>query len=206
MNGNGTQRRITIRQARRLDRRLSAVETANMQKMRDGARVRIWDDIPDADAIAKIRLKAKTTIDATIALVAMRFSLRDRIDAATRKGLGAEEGTVAIARERRVGEVLDAALTERNNALASVEAIERRMEAGREGHKAGESYLPRSGENSIQIECLDETERYELEGMRRDAEDRMDAVQATLNAVGVRETVALDEHEVAMIEALGLKV
>ena len=206
MNGNGTQRRITIRQARRLDRRIAAVETANMQKMRDGVRVRIWDDIPNSEAITKIRRDSRAKVDATVALVALRFRLRERIDAATRRGMGDGEGIATIARERRVGEVLEAALTERKNALASVEAVTRRMEAGREGHKEGDSYVSRSTEGSIQIECYDEVERRELEALQRDAEDRMDAAQAALNAVGVRERVALEEDEITMIEALGLKV
>ena len=101
------ERAITIRRARRLDRKIAAVESANIRALKEGLKITIWVEAPDTEAQEAMRAKRKALIDQTIGLARIRFALRERVGAATRAALGAGEAGVAdIACERRVMEVV----------------------------------------------------------------------------------------------------
>ena len=198
---------MSVRKARRLERRIATAETERMKTMREGVRVKIWDTPPDESTIKGLARAANEAVVATVALVRVRFSLRAHIDTATRRGMAENEGTGGIARERRLLEVLAAAMNEQAGALDNADAVARRIEAERNARKDSGGYHGlRASESTVQIEWRAQRERAWLESEKQHCEERADDIQATLNEVGARERVTLSDAEVVIIKAAGIAI
>ena len=204
--GNGQGRTITVRRARRLDRRIAAVETANIKALKGGIKVGIWKRPPGEAGCEEKRAEREALVNETVALVAVRFALRERIGEATRAAF--EDGTsglAEIARERRTIEILEAALTESNDALEDPEEIESRMEAAR-ASAANESGFHRFDTTHVSVAWDVDGAGETLKRRKIEAEDRIEEIEAALAGVGIRANIALSSEEARIIEAAGLTI
>ena len=198
-------RTISIRQARRLDRRLAALETQRIEALKRGMTLTIWNDPPDADALTALRTRTEQTVYATLLVVELRFAIRERIDIATRNALNGRDGVGAIARDRRICELLDAALTTHRNTLNEPEAIERRVLAERAA-QADSPHFGRERIETVNIGWGADDRNQALRVKRQRIEDRADHAQTTLNAIGATPGVKLITEELALLASEGIAI
>ena len=202
---NGQGRAITVRRARRLDRRIAAVEKANMKTLREGIQIGIWKRPPSEEGCDERRAERERLVRDTLALVGVRFALRERIGEATRAALGGEAGLGEIARERRAIEVLEAALAEGKGAVEGAEEVESRMEAAR-ASATNDSGFGHTDTTHVDIAWDVGGAGERLKREKAEAEDRIEEIEATLAGIGIRANVALRAEEERIIEAAGLTI